>query len=83
MGSLLVTLLRLASFLFIARALSSWFQVGPDSPVRPLIDTIYRLTEPILAPIRRFLPPMGGLDLSTIVVILGINIVLIPIVAQL
>ena len=83
MGSLLVTLLRLASFVFIARALSSWFRVGPYSPFRPVIDIIYRLTEPVLAPIRRVLPAMGGIDLSTIIVILGINIVLIPIVAGL
>lgn len=83
MGSLLVTLLRLASFVFIARALSSWFRVGPDSPARPIVDGLYRITEPVLAPIRRVLPPMGGLDLSVFAVILGINIVLIPIVAQL
>ena len=81
MGSFLVTMLSLASFVFIARALSSWFRVGPDSPVRPVIDAIYRVTEPVLAPIRRFLPPLGGIDLSTIIVILGINIILIPIVS--
>lgn len=35
---------------------------------------LYRLTEPVLAPIRRVLPPMGGLDLSPLVVIIGIQI---------
>ncbi|MFN5602167.1 MAG: YggT family protein [Acidimicrobiaceae bacterium] len=35
---------------------------------------LYRITEPVLAPVRRVLPPMGGLDLSPLVVILGIQI---------
>lgn len=35
---------------------------------------LYRLTEPVLAPIRRVLPPMGGLDLSPLVVIIGIQV---------
>ncbi len=83
MGSLLVTLLNLASFVFIARALSSWFRVGPDSPFRPVIDVIHRITEPVLAPIRGVLPSMGGLDLSIIIVILGIRLVLVPIAASL
>ena len=68
------TLLRLASFLFIARAIISWIPIGPDSALRPVADVVYKLTEPVLAPIRRALPPMGGFDLSIIVVIVGINI---------
>jgi len=35
-------------------------------------DLTYRLTEPLLAPIRRVLPNLGGLDLSPLVVILGV-----------
>ncbi len=33
-------------------------------------DFLYRITEPLLAPIRRFLPFMGGLDISPVVLIL-------------
>ena len=33
-------------------------------------DVLYRLTEPVLAPIRRFLPSFGGIDLSPVVLIL-------------
>ena len=36
------------------------------------MDVLYRLTNPVLRPIRRFLPDMGGLDLSPIVVIIVI-----------
>ena len=35
-------------------------------------DTLHRLTEPVYRPIRRFLPDMGGLDLSPLIVILGL-----------
>ncbi|MGB1117346.1 MAG: YggT family protein [Parvibaculales bacterium] len=35
-------------------------------------DTFNRLTEPVYRPIRRFLPDMGGLDLSPLIVILGL-----------
>ncbi|MBM3490817.1 MAG: YggT family protein [Alphaproteobacteria bacterium] len=33
-------------------------------------DVLYRLTEPVLGPIRRFLPSFGGIDLSPVVLIL-------------
>ena len=35
-------------------------------------DTLNRLTEPVYRPVRRFLPNMGGLDLSPLIVILGL-----------
>jgi YggT family protein len=38
--------------------------------VAAVAEFLYRITEPVLAPIRRFLPSMGGLDLSPIVLIL-------------
>lgn len=39
-----------------------------------VMQFLYRITEPVLAPIRRVLPPMGGLDLSPLVVIIGIQV---------
>jgi YggT family protein len=40
--------------------------------VSMVMDATYRLTEPLLGPIRRVLPNIGGLDLSPIVLILGV-----------
>lgn len=82
-GNFLVQLLNLTALVFLARALLSWFRPQPGSPIWPIADAIYRGTEPVLAPVRRILPPMGGLDLSVIVVILGIQWLLIPLVARL
>ncbi len=59
-------LLSLYIWLIIARALISW--VNP-SPYHPLVRFLYKATEPVLAPIRRLLPPIYGLDLSPIIVI--------------
>jgi len=40
--------------------------------VQAIEDIAFRLTEPLLGPIRRRLPPMGGLDLSPLILIFGI-----------
>jgi YggT family protein len=66
----LIDLLLTAYFIIIiARAVISW--VSPD-PFNPIVRFLYRATEPVLRPIRRRLPMMGGLDLSPMVVILAI-----------
>lgn len=83
MGSLLVAFLQLASLLFIARALLSWFSIGMDSPAYPVRRFIENVTEPVLAPVRRMLPRVGQLDLSVLAVIVFISFVLTPIAASL
>jgi len=55
-------------WIIIGRAVISW--VNPD-PYNPIVTFLYRATEPVLAPVRRWLP-MGsmGIDISPIIVIL-------------
>jgi len=67
----LVELVLWAYFwIIIARAVLSW--VNPD-PFNPIVRFLYRVTEPVLRPIRRRLPTMQmGLDLSPMLVILAI-----------
>jgi YggT family protein len=38
------------------------------------VRTLYALTEPLLAPIRRVLPPMGGLDLAPMVLLIALQL---------
>jgi YggT family protein len=68
--------------IMLPRALLSWFPVSPGSPLATVNHVLYRLTEPVLAPVRRLLPPVRfgamGLDLSFIIVFLGIQILVIP-----
>ncbi len=62
-------ILTMIQWLVIAAALISW--VHPD-PRNPIVQFLYRMTEPILRPFRRILPPgrTGGIDLSPVLVIL-------------
>jgi YggT family protein len=65
--------IQLLSILVFARVLLSW--VPSVDYGHPLISLIVRITDPILQPVRRLLPPIGGLDLSPIIAILLLNLV--------
>lgn len=67
LGQIVNLALELYSWLIIIRVLISW--VNPD-PYNPVVQFLVRATEPVLYPIRRRLPSLGGLDLSPIVVLL-------------
>jgi len=72
--SLILGLLDVYTWVIIAAALMSW--VNPD-PRNPIVVFLRKVTEPVLAPIRRLLPPWktGGLDLSPLIVLLVIQLV--------
>ncbi len=53
--------------LILARVIISFTRMDPYHPLR---RTVFDLTEPILGPIRRFLPPTGGLDFSPLIALL-------------
>jgi YggT family protein len=54
----------------------------PPSSLTPIVRVIYELTEPVLSFLRRYIPPVGGLDLSPLVVFLVINYLIIPSLAD-
>ena len=56
-------------WIIIARAIISW--VNPD-PYNPIVQFLYKATEPLLYKIRKLLPNMGGIDISPIVVLVAI-----------
>jgi len=72
-------LLRAYVVILVARALMSWFPITPGTPVEAIVRVLDRLTEPVLRPIRRLVPPVrtggGAIDLSIIIAIFGIYIV--------
>jgi YggT family protein len=67
-------LLTIYSWVIIAAALMTW--VSPD-PRNPIVQFLHKATEPVLRPVRNFLPPWktGGLDLSPLIVIIAIEFV--------
>jgi YggT family protein len=68
---LLEVVLEVYFWIIIVRALLSW--VNPDR-YNPIVQFLYRVTEPVLRPIRRRLPMEMGLDFSPLVVILAIKV---------
>jgi YggT family protein len=63
-------------------ALLSWFRISPYSTLGKVQVFLYRATEPVLRPVRRVIRPMGGLDISFMVVILVAQFVLVPILLR-
>ena len=68
---LLGTLLDLYSLVIVAAVVLSWTQLPPSHPVVQFVD---KLTAPVLAPIRRVIPTVGGLDLSPMVLLIGLQL---------
>jgi len=83
MRSILLLVLQAAWIVFLVRVIFSWVRPAPTSSIRPIADFVDAITEPIVAPIRRFLPRTGGLDFSVTIVLLVITFVLIPLAAAL
>lgn len=68
--SLLHTVLQFYVVAILVYALLSWIAPGTYSPANQLLS---RLCEPLLAPVRRVIPPLGGLDLSALVVLIALQ----------
>ncbi|NNF56156.1 MAG: YggT family protein [Acidimicrobiales bacterium] len=83
MAPLLIGILQIITFALIARAVLSWFRAEPGSGLYEVNRWLDRVTEPIVAPVRRVLPRTGGIDLSILVVLLVINLILVPIASTL
>ena len=71
-AALLHFVLNIYIWVLAARAIISW--VSPD-PYNPIVRFLYRVTEPVLRPVRNALPLQGlGLDLSPMIVLLIIYV---------
>ena len=69
------TLINLYTLVLLLRVVMSWFPPSSSqSPMASIQLWLYKLTEPVLAPIRRTLPSMGGLDLSPMLLLIALQI---------
>ncbi|PCJ49604.1 MAG: hypothetical protein COA74_05480 [Gammaproteobacteria bacterium] len=61
-------------YIFIAmiliRVVISWVSPGLNNPI---MSVIYQISEPVMAPVRRLIPPIGGLDLSSLILLLALQ----------
>ena len=71
--------LRIYSLLVLARIIMSWVRVTPGTPMASVSSAIFNLTEPVLGPLRRAIPPvrmgMMAIYVSPIIVFVGIGII--------
>lgn len=70
--NLIVTALTVYQALIILRALLSWF-ASPYS-THPALELLNRVTDPVLEPTKKALPPTGGIDLSPLIVLVGLEL---------
>ena len=68
---ILTNIIDLYSLIVFVAVILSWVQLPYDNPV---VQFVNKLTEPLLQPIRRALPSMGGLDFSPMILLVGLQI---------
>jgi YggT family protein len=64
-------LLNFYLFIIFGQIILSWLAPQNNNPI---IGILFQITEPIMSPARKLLPPMGGLDFSPILILLSIQI---------
>ena len=78
--AILCPLLKLYLFALFGRIILSWFPISPGGALASVYRFLYTITEPVLGPVRRVIPPIGGggmaFDLSPIIVLIVLQIVL-------
>ncbi len=72
-AQLIGTLAQFYVFILIGHVIISWLSADP---MNPIVRFIHILSEPFLARIRRFIPPIAGLDFSVLIAILIVQIVI-------
>ncbi len=68
----IATLMEIVAFLLVARALVSWF---PDLRRHQIVQLLYDITDPIIEPLRRIIPPIGQIDLSVFITVFSLFII--------
>lgn len=64
-------------FVLLGRVILSWVSMAwsPPPGLTPVIRIVYDLTEPVLGLFRRYIPPVGGLDLSPLIIFLILSLI--------
>ena len=67
---LLIQLIDLYTIVVLAAVVLTWIRLAPGNPV---LQFVLMLTEPVLGPARRIIPPLGGLDISPMLVLIALQ----------
>ena len=64
--------MQVIGYLLVVRALLSWF---PNARGNQIVEIIYQITDPIILPLRRIIPPLGMIDISVMIAVLFLLLV--------
>ena len=70
-GLFIAQLIDIYWVIVLIAVITSWLQLPPTNPI---VQFTRALTEPALAPIRKLLPPAGGLDFSPLILLIGLRL---------
>lgn len=73
MGDLLAAIIEIYIFVLIARILITW--IPNIDPSNSIVQLLFQVTDPILEPARKLIPPIGMIDISPIVVFFALQII--------
>ncbi len=76
--STISVLFQVYEFLLFIRVLLSWVNIDPRRPAidHPVVDALRRITDPVLVPLRRLIPPIGGtVDISPVIALIILEVV--------
>ena len=76
--SLINFLFQILSILILVDVLGSWIlaaRVQLPDVIYTILALIHRITSPLMEPIRRVIPPLGGLDMSPIIALVGLQVI--------
>lgn len=74
MTDVICAILSIFQLVLLARAITSFFPVTPGTSFAQIVDVLYKVTEPALAPLRRIIPPLGMFDLSFLVLLIALQV---------
>jgi YggT family protein len=79
-ANIVCPLLQLYLVALFGRIILSWFPISPGGAMASIYRFLYTITEPVLGPVRRVIPPIGGggmaFDLSPIIVLIVLQVIL-------
>jgi YggT family protein len=82
-GNPLYVLGEIYVLILFVRALLSWFPYSEGSPLNGVRRVIYAITEPVLAPFRRLIPPIGMIDISFLVAMIVVQLIVVNVLGRL
>ncbi|NBU06414.1 MAG: YggT family protein [Acidimicrobiia bacterium] len=68
-------LIGLYTLVIFVRIILSWFPINPSGPLGQVARVLFQVTEPVLGSARRIIPSIGPIDISPIIVVVGLGFV--------